>query len=164
MVLTRYPELEAFTTKDGSTIRELMHTERQSLAEAIVAPAQATERHYHARTEELYSFLAGSGTLEVDGIELEVAAGDTSSSHPAPGTRSPVVPRALAFSAAACRRTPIATRSSTRHFSLREKCQALGQRCQQFLALLAAREVPARAQIILLGLTGPHFDPRLREV
>ena len=34
-------------TKDGSTIRELHHTEVQSLAEATLEAEQATERHYH---------------------------------------------------------------------------------------------------------------------
>jgi mannose-6-phosphate isomerase-like protein (cupin superfamily) len=66
-----------FVTKDGSTIRELMHTERQSLAEATVAPGQTTERHYHARSEELYSFLDGGGRLEVDGELIDAVAGDT---------------------------------------------------------------------------------------
>ncbi len=54
-----------------------MHTPSQSLAEAVVAPGQATQRHYHARSEELYSFLAGGGELELDGEVRTVAAGDT---------------------------------------------------------------------------------------
>ena len=77
MDVTAYREVEAFTTKDGSTIRELMRAENQSLAEATLAPGQATERHYHARSEELYSFLDGGGVLEIDGERREVAAGDT---------------------------------------------------------------------------------------
>src|SRR5947199_333363 len=56
-----------FTTKDGSTIRELMHTGAQSLAEATLAPGQGTERHYHALSEELYFFLEGGGEMEIDG-------------------------------------------------------------------------------------------------
>jgi quercetin dioxygenase-like cupin family protein len=77
MDVTAYREVEAFTTKDGSTIRELMRAANQSLAEATLAPGQATERHYHARSEELYSFLDGGGLLEIDGDRREVAAGDT---------------------------------------------------------------------------------------
>ena len=77
MDVRAYADAEPFTTKDGSTIRELMHTEHQSLAEATLAPGRSTQRHYHARSEELYSFLDGGGTLEVDGEEREVAAGDT---------------------------------------------------------------------------------------
>jgi len=69
--------IQAFTTKDGSTIRELMHAANQSLAEATLAPGQSTQRHYHALSEELYSFLEGGGRLELDGEEQEVAVGDT---------------------------------------------------------------------------------------
>jgi mannose-6-phosphate isomerase-like protein (cupin superfamily) len=52
---------EPFTTKDGSTIRELMHASKQSLAEATLSPGQQTERHYHAASEELYYLLEGDG-------------------------------------------------------------------------------------------------------
>ena len=67
---------EPFTTKDGSTIRELHHTEEQSLAEATLEPGQATERHYHARTEEIYFVLDGVGEMEVDGERRRVVPGD----------------------------------------------------------------------------------------
>jgi len=69
-----------FTTKDGSTIRVLLDAEHgarnQSLAEAWLEPGQATERHYHARTEELYVLLEGDGEMEVDGDRRAVAPGD----------------------------------------------------------------------------------------
>jgi mannose-6-phosphate isomerase-like protein (cupin superfamily) len=67
---------EPFTTKDGSTIRELHHTPAQSLAEATLEPDQATERHYHGRTEEIYLVTKGSGSLEVDGETRRVRPGD----------------------------------------------------------------------------------------
>ena len=67
---------EPFTTKDGSTIRELHHTAEQSLAEATLEPGQATDRHHHARTEEIYFVLEGTGDLELDGQKRRVAAGD----------------------------------------------------------------------------------------
>jgi mannose-6-phosphate isomerase-like protein (cupin superfamily) len=67
---------EPFTTKDGSTIRELHHTPAQSLAEATLEPAQATERHYHERSEEIYLVTKGSGELEVDGESRRVSRGD----------------------------------------------------------------------------------------
>jgi len=67
---------EPFTTKDGSTIRELHHTPTQSLAEATLEPGQATERHYHGRTEEIYLVTKGSGELEVDGETRHVRPGD----------------------------------------------------------------------------------------
>jgi mannose-6-phosphate isomerase-like protein (cupin superfamily) len=67
---------EPFTTKDGSTIRELMHAANQSLAEATLAAGQQTQRHYHAESEELYYLLAGEGEMEVDGERSSVAPGD----------------------------------------------------------------------------------------
>jgi mannose-6-phosphate isomerase-like protein (cupin superfamily) len=68
--------VESFVTKDGSTIRELHHTELQSLAEATLEPSEATERHYHRRTEEIYFVLKGSGTMEVDGQTQTIRPGD----------------------------------------------------------------------------------------
>jgi mannose-6-phosphate isomerase-like protein (cupin superfamily) len=65
-----------FTTKDGSTIREYLHTEVQSLAEATLEPGQATVRHYHGRSEEIYLILDGGGELEVDGDVRTVGPGD----------------------------------------------------------------------------------------
>lgn len=67
---------EPFTTKDGSTIRELHHTQLQSLAEATLEPDQATERHYHRETEEIYFVRKGSGTMEVDGDTRKIRPGD----------------------------------------------------------------------------------------
>lgn len=72
---------EPFTTLDGSTIRVLLDADaggaaRQSLAEAELAADQATRRHYHARTEEIYVVLAGGGEMEVDGRRAMVAPGD----------------------------------------------------------------------------------------
>jgi mannose-6-phosphate isomerase-like protein (cupin superfamily) len=72
----RRAELEPFTTKDGSTIREYVHSERQSLAEATLEPGQATQRHYHASSEEIYVFLDGDGMLEVAGESGWVGEGD----------------------------------------------------------------------------------------
>jgi mannose-6-phosphate isomerase-like protein (cupin superfamily) len=73
---------EPFVTKDGSTIRELLGlptsplVRNQSLAEATLAPGQATERHYHRDSEEIYFLLAGGGSMEVDGETREVGPGD----------------------------------------------------------------------------------------
>ncbi|HEX2426821.1 MAG TPA: cupin domain-containing protein [Gaiellaceae bacterium] len=65
-----------FTTKDGSTIREYLHTAVQSLAEASLAPRAATRRHYHARSEEIYLILEGDGRLEVGEDVRAVGPGD----------------------------------------------------------------------------------------
>ena len=72
---------EAFTTADGSTIRELCGlptggTVKQSLAEATLEPGQSTQRHYHRESEEIYFVLAGEGELEVAGERSRVGAGD----------------------------------------------------------------------------------------
>jgi mannose-6-phosphate isomerase-like protein (cupin superfamily) len=74
-------DAEPFTTKDGSTIRVLLDAEaggaaNQSLAEASLDDGQATERHYHAATEEIYVVLEGRGEMEVDGARREVGPGD----------------------------------------------------------------------------------------
>ena len=74
-------DAQPFTTADGSTIRVLLDAEQggareQSLAEATLAPGQETERHYHARTEEIYYVLEGEGEMEVDGERASVAAGN----------------------------------------------------------------------------------------
>jgi mannose-6-phosphate isomerase-like protein (cupin superfamily) len=76
MDLTSIDAVEAFVTKDGSTIRELHHTEVQSLAEATLEVEQATERHYHRVTEEIYFVLKGQGKMEVDGETTHVRPGD----------------------------------------------------------------------------------------
>jgi mannose-6-phosphate isomerase-like protein (cupin superfamily) len=68
--------VEPFTTKDGSTIRELHHTDVQSLAEATLEPDQATERHHHRLSEEIYFVLKGSGDMEIDGEHKRIAVGD----------------------------------------------------------------------------------------
>jgi mannose-6-phosphate isomerase-like protein (cupin superfamily) len=76
MEVVAYETLEPFTTKDGSTIREYVHSPVQSLAEAILVPGQSTRRHFHALSEEIYLLISGGGTMELDGEIREVAAGD----------------------------------------------------------------------------------------
>jgi mannose-6-phosphate isomerase-like protein (cupin superfamily) len=70
-----------FTTKDGSTIRSILDrvsapVQNQSLAEATVPAGGATQRHYHRASEEFYFILEGSGRMEIDGSERDVAVGD----------------------------------------------------------------------------------------
>ena len=74
--VARRAELEPFTTKDGSQIREYLHTNAQSLAEATLAPGQSTRRHYHAISEEIYLLVDGGGTMELDGEEREARTDD----------------------------------------------------------------------------------------
>ena len=73
--------IEAFTTLDGSTIREVAgpamgSARKQSLAEATVPPGGSTAEHYHRETEEIYFFTAGSGRMRLGDEERAVAAGD----------------------------------------------------------------------------------------
>jgi mannose-6-phosphate isomerase-like protein (cupin superfamily) len=72
----RERDAEPFITKDGSTIREYFHTGAQSLAEAQLAAGESTQRHYHARSEEIYLIVEGAGELEVAGDVREVGSGD----------------------------------------------------------------------------------------
>ncbi len=79
---TSYAELAAYVTKDGSTVRELMHPAlhdcvRQSLAEAVVAPCAITLAHRHHASEEIYHFLSGQGRMRLDDQDIAVTAGDT---------------------------------------------------------------------------------------
>ncbi|QDU28102.1 Oxalate decarboxylase OxdD [Anatilimnocola aggregata] len=71
----------AFTTKDGSEIRELLAhrnsaIRNQSLAEARVAPGQTTQPHYHPRSEEIYYILHGQGEMRVGNERRQVGPGD----------------------------------------------------------------------------------------
>lgn len=69
-------------TRDGSTVLELVHPSfsdatAQSLAEARVAAGGETVEHYHRRSEEIYSFTAGSGRMRLGEDEFPVRAGET---------------------------------------------------------------------------------------
>jgi mannose-6-phosphate isomerase-like protein (cupin superfamily) len=77
MELKSIETVEAFVTKDGSTIRELHHTGVQSLAEATLEVEQATERHYHRVAEEIYFVLKGQGKMEIDGETSHMRPGDS---------------------------------------------------------------------------------------
>ncbi len=81
MEIRKRDEQKPFTTKDGSTIRSLLdHSNapvvQQSLAEATLPAGGATERHYHALSEEIYYILVGTGVMEIDGAENAVESGD----------------------------------------------------------------------------------------
>ena len=74
-------EAVPFTTADGSTIRELLahrnsSIRKQSLAEARLAPGQATTPHHHAVTEEIYYILSGSAAMTLGEETRPVGPGD----------------------------------------------------------------------------------------
>jgi mannose-6-phosphate isomerase-like protein (cupin superfamily) len=79
---TRYPDIDPFVTRDGSTVRELLHPQvhgncAQSLAEAVVAPGDCTRLHWHERTEELYHITAGEAVMTLGAERFSVRPGDT---------------------------------------------------------------------------------------
>ena len=74
-------EVPAFTTKDGSEIRELLAhrnslIRNQSLAEARVPVGRSTLEHFHAKTEEIYYITAGSGRMRIGNEMRDVKPGD----------------------------------------------------------------------------------------
>ena len=74
-------DMQPFTTKDGSEIRELLAhrnsvIRNQSLAEARLPTGGATQEHYHPRTEEIYYIIHGTGKIRIEGETREVRAGD----------------------------------------------------------------------------------------
>ncbi len=80
--VTHYDEIEPFITKDGSVIRELMHSlqhasKQQSLAEARLPVGRKTLLHKHHHTEELYYITQGKGLMTLAEDTFEVAPGDT---------------------------------------------------------------------------------------
>ena len=73
-------DVAAFTTKDGSEIRELLAhrnscIRNQSLAEARLADGRSTAPHYHPKTEEIYYVLEGEGLMQVGEQSGRVGSG-----------------------------------------------------------------------------------------
>ncbi len=80
-------DVPAFTTKDGSEIRELLAhrnsaIRNQSLAEARVPVGGSTQEHYHPEAEEIYYITHGQGRIRIEGEEREVKAGDAIAIRP----------------------------------------------------------------------------------
>ncbi len=74
-------EAPAFTTKDGSEIRELLAhrnscIRNQSLAEARLPVGASTTAHFHPATEEIYYILQGSGSMQIEEETKAVGRGD----------------------------------------------------------------------------------------
>ncbi|MBS0208142.1 MAG: cupin domain-containing protein [Planctomycetes bacterium] len=81
MDIRQLDAVPAFTTKDGSEIRELLAYRnsciaKQSLAEARVPPGGTTTLHYHPVTEEIYYILAGEGQMRLADELRTVGPGD----------------------------------------------------------------------------------------
>ena len=81
MDVVNLDQVEPFTTKDGSQIRELLAhrnsvIKNQSLAEATLPPNSSTDEHYHAQTEEIYYIIEGEGRMRIGTEMQEVRVGD----------------------------------------------------------------------------------------
>ena len=81
MDIKNLEEVPAFITKDGSEIRELLAhrnsvIRNQSLAEARLGIAAATQEHFHPRAEEIYFITQGQGRIRIDGELRDVRQGD----------------------------------------------------------------------------------------
>lgn len=82
MDATQLDELPAFTTKDGSEIREILAyrnaptIRNQSLAEARLPAGGATDEHYHVQSEEIYYITHGVGRVRVGEAIRDVRVGD----------------------------------------------------------------------------------------
>ena len=81
MDIKKIDQVPAFTTKDGSEIRELLAhrnsvIRKQSLAEARLPVGGSTQAHYHPETEEIYYITHGTGRMKI-GEEIQtVEVGD----------------------------------------------------------------------------------------
>ena len=81
MDIRNIDRVPAFTTKDGSEIRELLAyrnsaIRNQSLAEARLPPGASTTPHHHVRAEEVYYVLEGEGLMRIGEESRHVGAGD----------------------------------------------------------------------------------------
>jgi len=81
MDIRNIDEVPAFTTKDGSEIRELLAhrnscIRKQSLAEARLPPGASTTPHHHPATEEIYYILEGAGRMRIGDQQRDVGPGD----------------------------------------------------------------------------------------
>jgi len=79
---TSSENISAYITKDGSSIKELMHPSKhgnanQSFAEATVSPGAKTQPHRHHKTEELYHVTQGGGLMSLGDATFKVKVGDT---------------------------------------------------------------------------------------
>lgn len=79
---TAYVQADPYVTKDGSTIRELMHpavhgNSHLSLTEARVPPGSSTILHMHEVTEEVYHIISGSGFMILGEDKFKIGSGDT---------------------------------------------------------------------------------------
>jgi len=81
-MITHRSAVASYITRDGSTIRELMHplqhgNRLQSLAEATVAPGASTQLHLHHQSEEIYHVISGHGVMTLGEERFSIGVGDS---------------------------------------------------------------------------------------
>jgi mannose-6-phosphate isomerase-like protein (cupin superfamily) len=81
MDIRNVQNIPAFTTKDGSEIREILAyrnsaVRRQSLAEARLPVGASTVEHFHPRAEEIYFITGGEGKIRIEEETRAVVKGD----------------------------------------------------------------------------------------
>ncbi len=81
MDIQNIDRVPAFTTKDGSEIRELLayrnsSIRKQSLAEARLPVGASTAPHHHVATEEIYYVIEGRGLMRLGDESRPVSVGD----------------------------------------------------------------------------------------
>ena len=81
MEIKSVKEIDSYTTKDKSEIREIFNPSNStikdmSLAVATVSVGKSTEYHFHRRSDEIYYILLGMGILEIEGEEKKVREND----------------------------------------------------------------------------------------
>jgi mannose-6-phosphate isomerase-like protein (cupin superfamily) len=81
MDIQNIERVPAFTTKDGSEIRELLGyrnscIRNQTLAEARLLPGTSTTPHHHVKTEEIYYILEGHAKMQIEAEFSSVGPGD----------------------------------------------------------------------------------------
>lgn len=81
-MITHYNDIPNYITKDGSTIRELLHPDshgnvNQSIAEATVPAGIQTQQHLHKLSEEIYHITSGAGLMTLGDEEFPVKPGDS---------------------------------------------------------------------------------------
>ena len=169
-----------FVTKDGSEIRELLAhrnsiIRNQSLAEAHLQPGQATEEHYHAKTEEIYYITQGTGRLRVGEEIWEVRAGDAIAIPPDNatncGTPAQSPPTAVLLPRLTSTATPSSPSDRMKPKSIRLFIKPYCGWCDEVMEWFAERGIPyetldvtrnaaARRRDVGTDRTNPRTKPR----
>lgn len=81
MLIRRIEDCETFTAGDGTSLKELLHPDKEALAiryslAHATLPPQAASRPHRLATTEVYYILSGEGLMHIDEEENSVRGGD----------------------------------------------------------------------------------------